>query len=298
MKINRLFGIVYILLDRGRITAKELAAHFEVSVRTIYRDVEALSTSGVPIYMSKGRHGGIDLMPDYVLNKTLLSEQERQEILSALHSLKALKANSLDSTLSRLSALFGGHCDSIFEIDFHDWGSLLTARFELARQAILCRRLLAFDYISSQNITSHRTVEPSKLWFKDRTWYLKAFCLDRQALRVFRFSRMQNAHLLEDGFVPRAASLGASSQEPGSAPTVQLVMRVEAPMKYRLLDEFPAEAIQENRDGSFTIAMEYIEDAWLHGYILSFGPWATVIRPEHIREAIINQLKKNLANYI
>jgi len=123
MQINRLFEIVYILLDKKTITAKELSKHFEVSVRTIYRDVEALSISGIPIYTNKGKGGGISLIEDFVLNKSVLSEKEQNEILMSLQSINAMKFLDVEPVLKRLSTIFNKESDNWIDVDFSQWGS-------------------------------------------------------------------------------------------------------------------------------------------------------------------------------
>lgn len=80
MQINRLFEIVYILLEKEKVTARELAERFEVSTRTVYRDIEALSCAGIPVYMSKGKGGGVSLLPGFTLNKAVITEGEKAEI--------------------------------------------------------------------------------------------------------------------------------------------------------------------------------------------------------------------------
>ncbi|MBU3110021.1 helix-turn-helix transcriptional regulator [Clostridium lacusfryxellense] len=124
MQINRLFGIIYILLDRKVVTAKELAKHFEVSSRTIYRDVDTLSSAGIPIYATQGKNGGITLLENFVLNKSVLSENEQNEILVALQSLTATGYPSIDITLSKLSSLFKKGDNNWIEVDFTNWGRL------------------------------------------------------------------------------------------------------------------------------------------------------------------------------
>ena len=106
MQINRLFEIVYILLDKKTVTARELSEHFEVSKRTIYRDIEILSQAGIPIYTTKGKGGGISVLPEFVLNKSILSDREQNEILSALQSLNALNGSTADPVLNKLATLF------------------------------------------------------------------------------------------------------------------------------------------------------------------------------------------------
>ena len=123
MQINRLFSIVYILLDKKTITAKELSERFEVSIRTIYRDVETLSISGIPIYTSKGKGGGISLIEDFVLNKSVLSEKEQNEILMSLQSLNATKFMNVEPVLKRLSTIFNRESTNWIDVDFSKWGS-------------------------------------------------------------------------------------------------------------------------------------------------------------------------------
>lgn len=297
MKINRLFEIVYILLDKEKVTAKELADYFEVSTRTIYRDVEDLSSGGIPIYMNKGKNGGISLLPEYVLNKTVLTETEKINILSALQSLNSLDESSMELTLSKLSSFFGENNTGFFEIDYKDWGSLIKEQFDMSKQAILLRKLLEFEYISSTSKTSQRTVEPYKLWFKERNWYLKGFCLDKEDLRVFRLSRMKNVKIKEEHFIPRNMDFDLHLDEKIAYPTTKITMRVESNLSYRILDEFSDSDVFENEDGSFTVNMDFIEDEWLYGYILSFGKYATVIEPKRIKNIIKGILEKSLENY-
>lgn len=297
MKTSRLFEIVYILLNKEKVTAKDLADHFEVSTRTIYRDVEDLSASGIPIYMTKGKNGGIALLPDYVLNKTLLSENDKTNILSAIQGLHSLDESSMVEVFSKLSSFFGDK-EGYFEIDYSDWGSLTKNQLDKAKQAILQNKHLSFDYISSQNKLSKRLVEPYKLWFKDRTWYLKAFCTDKNELRLFRFSRMRQVTIEKESFIPRKLDFSLPFDRQNSYPTIEIVLRVESSMEYRIWDEFQEEDIVKNEDGSFTIRMNQIENDWLYGYILSFGASATVIEPPRIRRLIKDSLKKSIENYL
>ena len=122
MPINRLFEIVYVLMEKSTVTAKELAGRFEVSQRTIYRDIETLSESGIPVYMTKGKGGGISLLPEFVFNKALLTEEERREILTSMRAVSALSLSSKSGALSKMQNLFGQRqCDWI-EVDFSSWG--------------------------------------------------------------------------------------------------------------------------------------------------------------------------------
>lgn len=297
MKINRLFEIVYILLDKDKITAKELAERFEVSTRTIYRDVEDLSAAGIPIYMSKGKNGGIALLPDYTLNKTLLTEEDKTIILSALQGLNVFDELSVDDTLAKLSAFFGDKNQGFYEIDFDDWGNLIKEQFEKSKQAIISKRLLSFDYLSSLNKRSKRTVEPYKLWFKEKNWYLKAYCLTKKEVRIFRFSRMRNVSIEDVKFTHRNIDLSVYRHNKYISSTVKIIMRVEKEAAYRVLDEFSEQNTVENQDGSVIVTMNLPEDEWVYGYILSFGSFATVIEPLSIKNIIRQKLEDSIKNY-
>ena len=134
---NRLFEIVYILMQKKKTTAKELADRFEVSTRTIYRDIETLSGANIPIYASKGKDGGIGLLDEYVLNKTILSEEEQNQILFALQGMKKVKGQDEKDILEKLSILFNKKINDWIKIDFSNWGNIQEERFDIIKSAIL-----------------------------------------------------------------------------------------------------------------------------------------------------------------
>ena len=136
MQINRLFEIIYILLDKEKVSAKELSQHFEVSTRTIYRDVETLSSAGIPIYMTKGNGGGISLLPDFVINKAVLTDEEKNNILTALQSLRLTEVDSAESIISKLHSLFGENNISFIEIDYNVWGNFIKVHFDTAYRSV------------------------------------------------------------------------------------------------------------------------------------------------------------------
>ncbi len=195
MQESRLFRILYYLLDKGHATAPELAEKFEVSVRTIYRDVDAISSAGIPIYVTTGRNGGIQFLDDYVLDKSFFSDSEKLEILSSLQSLSAVQYPEVDTILKKLGAIFQIGLTDWIDVDFSRWGSVAESEnrlFRQLKQAILENREITFDYHNSSGNSGKRNVYPYKLVYKDRAWYLNAFCLSRNESRLFRLSRIKN----------------------------------------------------------------------------------------------------------
>ena len=186
MKINRLFEIIYLLLEKRTITAKELAAHFEVSVRTIYRDIDILASASIPIYFQRGKHGGIKLMDNYIMNKSLLSQKEQNEILYALQSLNTTNYFKNDKTLSKLSAIFNQKADDWIKIDFSRYNNDDdNTLFEKLKEAILTKQTVKFDYFNTKGKHSERTADPLTLWFKEKAWYLFAYCHKKNDIRQF-----------------------------------------------------------------------------------------------------------------
>jgi len=192
MQINRLFEMVYILMDRKKMTAKELSDHFEVSQRTIYRDIEILNTAGIPISANKGKGGGIELLENFLINKSAFSEHEQNEIVFALQSFRALKYVNADNVLKKLSAIFNKDVINWIDVDFSDWTVNGKEKFNIIKSAIVDKKCLSFDYFGTNGEKTHRTVYPMQLWFKHNAWYAKAFCLMRRDYRLFKISRIKN----------------------------------------------------------------------------------------------------------
>ncbi len=300
MQINRLFETIYILLHKKTATAKELAERFEVSERTIYRDIETLSSAGIPIYASQGKGGGISLLDDYVLDKSILSEREQNEILYALQSLSVTKAPQMDQVLAKLSSLFNKNNTSWIEVDFSPWGSDEKGinQFTVLKDAILSRRIIEFDYFNSSGEKSTRRVEPVKLIFKVNAWYLQAFCLTKNTNRTFKISRMSDLQMTPQTFVERNSDkLPESGQMTQHQDWTPLCLKISAQGAYRVYDEFDEKDIFKNQDGSFTVTASLPDSKWLIRYLLSFGADVEVLAPAKIRDAFRDELNNIMGKY-
>ena len=299
MQINRLLEIVYVLLRRKTVTAKELSDRFGVSQRTIYRDIDTLSLAGIPVYTEKGKNGGIGLLPDFVMDKSLLSDREQMEILYALQGLSTVKSGETDEILRKLSVIFNKNTVNWLEVDFTDWSFTNGDVFSSFKTAILGRRIAEFDYYSTYGEKTHRRVEPIQLWFKYRAWYVKAYCLTRRDIRLFKLSRIKNLAVADEIFNERDL-LAIPEGEPDVRPykpDVALKLRIAREMAYRVYDEFCEEGIEKLPDGGFIVSTRWPEDDWAYGMLLSYGEYLEVLEPERMRDIIREKLKMIAGKY-
>ena len=292
---NRLFEIVYILMQKKKTTAKELVDRFEVSTRTIYRDIETLSGANIPIYASKGKDGGIGLLDEYVLNKTILSEEEQNQILFALQGMKKVKGQDEKDILEKLSILFNKKINDWIKIDFSNWGNIQEERFDIIKSAILNKQLVQFTYYNSNGEENNRIVEPLQIWFKDKSWYLISYCKLKEDYRIFKIARIKEIKILEEHF---ERELPKEENEQYNFKIIELELEINKAMTYRVYDEFESKEITKKQDGNFIIKVKYPESEWVYGYILSFGEYAKVLNPNYAKNIIKDKLEKTLKNYL
>ena len=295
--LNRLLGIIYILMNKGTVTAGELAERFEVSVRTIYRDVETLSMAGIPVYARKGKNGGISLTQQFVLDKMLVSKKEQKEILAALSSLQETGAQEEKETLQKLGEFFKEEPARWVSIDFSDWSGRRQELYEQLKRAILSKRKICFDYYGQYGEVTHRQVCPVQLLFKEYTWYLRGFCEKRGDMRLFKVLRMKRVEVTEESFEAfdlREEAGGAPEEKTFTekGPIAEVTLWIDRKEAYRVYDRFEEEDITVLETGDFWVKAGYLVDDWVYGMILSFGPAAKVIEPEFVKEEIRSRLKK------
>ncbi len=291
MQISRLLETTYILINKKRITAGELAQHFEVSKRTILRDVEALSGAGIPIYTERGKGGGIFLMDNYTINNADFSKEEQEQIVLALKSYTHKENETARVALTKLEALFQATGTSWIEVDFSGWGMRKDeeTKFELLKSAILAKQAIEFVYASGKGEIKNREVLPLKLLFKATSWYLQGYCLQKKSYRTFKINRINNAHLLHqyfatENFTPPPIEVPF---EHTAGSLVEVTLKIDATYAYRVYDEFTNDYITKNKDGSYTVKTTLPEDNWLYGYILSFLGGAQVVAPKRVRDRVV-----------
>ena len=304
MQINRLFEIVYILMNKKSVTAEELAERFEVSRRTIYRDIDTLCESGIPIYTNKGKGGGICLLDTYVLNKSVLTDQEQTDILAALQGLKATLPSDQAHVLSKLNSLFGNKNTDWIEVDFSNWSSREEdkLKFHQIKDSILNNKIIQFLYYSSYSQETKRTIEPYKLIFRGQAWYLLGFCIDKQDFRYFKISRIKELLIAEENFKPRPSATAKGLDNgrflnPSIPPLQELLLKINFTMAFRVYDEFPPSAITLDSDGNFLVRTKLPTDNWLYGYLMSYEDQLELLEPIEIRNELVKRYKKIFEKY-
>ena len=270
MQINRLFEIIYILLDKKTVTANELAKKFEVSSRTIYRDIEILSGAGIPIYTTKGKGGEISILDNFILDKSVISKEEQSAIITALTAMSVLPNVEKTGIADKMSLLFKSNDNSWIDVDFSDWNVEQKNFFDKIRDSIIERFALKLKYINSNGEISERIAEPLKLYFKSKSWYLIAYCRKADDYRMFRLSRIRDVEVTNEHFEREMCEYKYDNDDENICVNVKLKISKNA--EYRVYDEF--QDAEKTADGDFIVNMSYPENEWLYGYIMSFVEYA------------------------
>lgn len=299
MKIDRLIGILSILLQKNVVTAPYLAEQFEVSRRTINRDIEDLCKAGIPVVTKQGVNGGISIMENYKMNRTLLTNTEMQDILAGLRSLDSINGTNrygqLMEKLSVGSSDFMTGNQSVL-IDLSSWykGSL-APKIELIRSAIDNNAELSFLYYSPKG-EGLRNIEPYYLIFRWSSWYVWGWCSDREDFRLFKLNRMEQLHLSGNKFIKRNIPMPDLSNESIFPGGIKVKALFEPDCKWRLVEEFGTGSFDEQPDGKLLFHSDYTNKENLITWLMSFRDKVELLEPEEIRteiKAIIENMRKN-----
>ena len=299
MKIreSRLFRIVYYLLQNGKATAPELAQKFEVSIRTIYRDIDSISSAGIPIYATQGKGGGISILNDYTLDKSLFSEQEQEQMLTALQGMVATTEENSNELLTKLSGLFQINSTNWIEVDFSDWAHRTPQQdtFNIIKEAIFQKRVISFCYFSGKGNKEKRNVRPIRLVFKSKSWYLYSFCLLRNDYRFFKLTRIKELEMLSGTFTQDFTPTKIEKQIQVEN-TVAVKLKFDRQAAFRVYDEF-TDSITEDSQGNLYVQIDLPDNEVLYSYVMSFSDSVEVLEPQSIREQMKKRLQKMQEKY-
>lgn len=295
VKIDRLIGILSILLQKEMTTAPELAEHFEVSRRTINRDVEALCKAGIPICTTQGAGGGISIMSGYRMDRTLLTSRDMQMILAGLRSLDSVSGSGyygqlMEKIQAGSSELISGK-DSIL-IDLSSWyKASLAPKIATIQDAIENRHLLKFHYYAPSG-EGERTIEPYYVVFKWSSWYVYGWCLNRKDFRLFKLNRMDRVSETDQKFTCRSVPLPDLSAEKVFPGGISVKVLFTPDVKWRLVEEFGPGCFTEADDGRLLFATDYTNEDNLITWLLTFGDKAEVLEPKEARRKIAQMMQK------
>lgn len=298
MKENRYFQMIYLLLEKGQMTAPELADYFEVSIRTIYRDIDILSSAGIPIYATQGKGGGIAIQDSYVLKKSLLSEQEQKQILMALQGIRVLEDEQINMLLSKLSGVFQRQQGTWLEIDFSTWTKSGAGKhnFQLLQSAIWKSRIVSFSYYSGKGEQTKRIIEPHKLVFKTSDWYLYGYCTLRKDFRFFKLTRIRDLKLQDAEFMRETPEHIFERSDEFEMKTVQVTLLFDAGMSHEVYEKFDEE-VSEHEDSSLLVTTILPDNELLYSYILSCGDRVEVLSPPYVRDNVRKRVRKMMEIY-
>lgn len=308
MKIERMLTIIVILLNRNRVTATELAEKFEVSVRTIYRDIETINLAGIPIISQSGNNGGFSIYENYKLNHQVLTINNLSSLLSVLKDINMTVDDiELESSIEKLQNIVPENkLDELkiqseqIIIDIHPYGDSESQRalVKTIRQAITENRLLTINYKNYNSIVSTREIEPMSLIFKNYTWYLFTYCLLKKDFRLFRISRIGDYQIEKQVFERRDKSYHEiTALENEQVNMIDIVLKASPMMKSRVEDIFNEEDIEILETGELLITATMPEKEWLLSMIFSFGEEIEVLAPKSFREHIASKLKLMVKKY-
>lgn len=297
MKIDRLVSIIMTLLNKKRVSAKELAEQFEVSRRTVYRDIDAIAAAGIPVRSIPGEGGGFEIMQNCKIERTVFSESEICAILTGLLSIPdAVRGDEFLNALAKIRSFVpAGKAEDIaartnhIRIDTSAWLDDRTAwpYMELIKNALLENRLISFSYMAHYGNRTVRTVEPYQLVLKNSSWYVYGFCRARDDFRLFKLSRMENLHTESELFVPRDFQnpvLNCDDRARQLQTTITL--RVHKAILDRVLDFCPHDRISPDGEEHFTVDFPFIENDWNYDALLGFGSKCECLAPPHVRLAL------------
>jgi len=299
MKIDRLIGIITVLQQNKKVTAPYLAKKFEVSRRTINRDIEDICRAGIPIVTTQGKGGGISIMDGFNLDTTVFTTEELQAIFTGLKSIDSI---SRTSHAERLASKFTGK-DSVIPVSDNiliDLSSYykdsLAEKIEMLKKAISQKRLVSFRYYYSKG-EADKLIEPYLIMFKWSSWYIFGFCTERQDFRMFKLNRLWNLHITETEFVPREIPEQITGFD-GRFPDDYMITAIfDSSEKYRLIEEYGLGCYTETEDGRLLFRRGFTNIDVMISWLLSFGDRVEVIEPMEIRERVYKTIQNMLDKY-
>ncbi len=295
MKIDRLIAIIMILLEQEKINAKDLAEMFEVSPRTIYRDLETINQAGIPVLATSGPGGGIEILKTYKIEKRLFSTSDITTLLMGLGSIQCnIPSNDIVGTLAKVKGMIPPNKQKEFDfranqikIDAAPWlhAGGLSDTIELIKIALEKQQLLRFNYRDIRCQKSNREIEPYRLLLKGEDWYIQGYCLTRNDFRTFKLLRMLNVCILEQTFEIRDFPYEKlDSAQFNDKSLVAAKLRIHETIRDSIVTRFGEESLTPEGGDYYTADVHLPIDDLACSYLLSFGDKCICLEPESLKE--------------
>lgn len=298
MESGRLFEILYYLMENKQTTAKQLADKFEVSTRTIYRDLDKLLVAGIPIITKQGVDGGVSLDENFVFDKSLLDESQQEQILLALSSLSSLHVSEYQELLKHMQTIFQKESEEWLDVDFSSWhqDQEMNEKFSQLKDAILKHLRITFHYINAQGQKSHRDVFPIKLFYKNNAWYLYGYEVKKADYRTYKLTRIQQLVIKDEQFDRSAFYKEPHLTYEENQTKIDVVLKFQKYLGSFVYDQFSDQDIQEKEDGYWIhTSMPY--HPWFLSFLLSFGSGVEIIEPHSLRKEMLHEIQTLLKIY-
>lgn len=286
MKIDRLIGIITVLLRQDKTTAPELARRFEVSRRTINRDIESICKAGIPLVTTQGYGGGISIADGYKIDKSLFTQEELQMLFTGLKGIDSISETSyltgfLEKLSNKNSRIIAGDFMMI-DLASHYQRSLIQ-KIEIIKKAIPGKRVLSFRYYYRKG-EGNRIVEPYRLVFQWSSWYLFGYCLEKKDYRLFKLNRLWNLRETGQTFSEREIPPEELNFETYfSSETIRLQAVFYKSEKYRLIEEYGVDSFSVMEDGNLFFEQNFASYENMRQWIFSFGDKVRVVGPEKLK---------------
>ncbi|WOO36764.1 YafY family protein [Anaerocolumna sp. AGMB13020] len=289
MKIDRLLGILTILLQNERVNAPYLAARFEVSRRTIGRDVDALCQAGIPIVTRQGEGGGISIAEGYKLDKSILTTEELSGIIAALKGIGTVTDTSqIERTLDKFSAskdaVVSLQEPIVIDLASHYRGSL-SPKIKMVKEAVINHQLIEFDYYYEKGL-SHRRIEPYFVIFHWSAWYVFGYCTIREDWRLFKLARLWELQILPETYVQREIPENKRNLNAVFIDDNILKALFDASVRYQLIDDYGLDCYTETKEGKLLLEVGYTNKEYILKWLLGFGDKVKVLEPLVLAEEL------------
>ena len=304
MKLNRIITIIMILLQRDRVSARFLSEQLNVSLRTIYRDIQVIERARIPIITYAGSQGGISILKDYKISKGLFTKDDVIVLLKGLNLLsspilseneKSLTHEKIKSFLSQQELNDLDNDLNQLAVDLSPWflKQNINNKIAIIKVALSQQLLLSFDYVKIKHDTISRLIEPYQLLFKEKEWYLQGYCLNRNDFRLFKLSKMSKVHKTDINFTKRSTpDMVSLFKQDMKTKVFKIKLLIDSSILERILDYCDERDIHPFKDNKYLADFDFIEDDYSYGILMSFGDKCLCLAPEHVRNELIQRTEK------